>query len=204
MDARGRLVAGLGAVVPWDGLEREHLAEVAAWVGSGAPLYRTRAPDVPDRHLVSYFVPYDEVTGRLLLCAHRKAGLWLPPGGHVEPGEDPWETVVRECREELRVAAAPSDVAGDQPFFLTTARTRGQGRHVDVSLWYVLRAREGDVTSFDEAEFAAVRWLAPERVLAEPLDTLDPHLHRFARKLAAALDGYRPAGGRTRSPEVPS
>ncbi|MFE5112552.1 hypothetical protein [Streptomyces sp. NPDC056663] len=28
----------------------------------------------------------------MLLVAHRKAGLWLPAGGHVEPGEDPWRT----------------------------------------------------------------------------------------------------------------
>jgi len=188
VDPRERLVAALAAVAPWDGVERAHLAEVRGWIGSGAPLYRTRAPDVPAKHLVSYFVVHDPDTGRLLLCAHRKAGLWLPTGGHVEPDEDPWDTVVRECREELRVEAVPSTVSGDRPFFLTATRTVGPRRHVDVSLWYVLRGREGDVTSFDEDEFTAVRWLSPERVLAEPLDTLDPHLHRFARKLTAALE----------------
>lgn len=38
--------------------------------------------------------------------------MWLPPGGHVEPGEDPWQTVVRECREELHIDAVPSSVTG--------------------------------------------------------------------------------------------
>ncbi|MEE3919135.1 NUDIX domain-containing protein [Micromonospora sp. BRA006-A] len=31
--------------------------------------------------------------------------MWLPSGGHVEPGEHPADTVRRELREELGVAA---------------------------------------------------------------------------------------------------
>jgi 8-oxo-dGTP pyrophosphatase MutT (NUDIX family) len=31
---------------------------------------------------------------------HPKTGLWLPPGGHVEPGETPDQTAVREVLEE--------------------------------------------------------------------------------------------------------
>jgi hypothetical protein len=54
-------------------------------------------PDVPTMHLVSYLVALDEARGELLLVAHRTAGLWLPSGGHVEPMEDPWDTVLREC-----------------------------------------------------------------------------------------------------------
>ncbi|MFE4718607.1 hypothetical protein ACFRLW_19610 [Streptomyces sp. NPDC056728] len=41
-------------------------------------------------HLLSYFVVPDNSCGQLLLVAHLKAGLWLPAGGHVESGEDPW------------------------------------------------------------------------------------------------------------------
>lgn len=176
----------LDGIVPWDEMERAHLAEVREWVGSGTPLYRTRKPDVPPVHLVGYFVVRDERREQLLLVAHRKAGLWLPCGGHVEPGEDPWDTVARECREELYIDAVPAAVAGRRPFFLTVTETRGQGRHTDVSLWYVLRTDAGSVTSFDTGEFEAVRWLTPEEVLAEPVSTLDPHMYRFTRKLLAA------------------
>lgn len=181
--ARHRLTRLLGGIEPWDEREREHVGWARAWVGSGAPLYRVRKPDVPPTHLVSYFVVRDEARGRLLLVDHRKAGLWLPAGGHVEPDEDPWETVVRECREELHIDAAPSQATGTRPFFLTVTETRGPGRHTDVSLWYVLRADAGDVTSFDEREFAAVRWCTTQQVLDTPASTLDPHMHRFTRKL---------------------
>src|SRR2546430_7588125 len=88
------LVAG---IAPWDDRERDHLASAAAWIASGAPLYRTGKPDIPATYLVSYFVVLDEGRGQMLLVDHRKARLWLPPGGHVEEGEDPWLAVVREA-----------------------------------------------------------------------------------------------------------
>ena len=36
----------------------------------------------------------------VLLHWHKKINLWLPPGGHVEPNEDPVEAVLREIFEE--------------------------------------------------------------------------------------------------------
>ncbi|MFI2118719.1 NUDIX domain-containing protein [Streptomyces rubiginosohelvolus] len=124
----------------------------------------------------------DEACNALLLVAHRKAGLWLPSGGQVEPMEAPWSTSRRECREELWTEAEPCSITSDRPLFLTVTRTRGQGQHTDVSLCHVLRAEAGQVTSF-EAEFDAIKWPSLDRVLAAPRDTLDRHMHRFTRKL---------------------
>ncbi len=50
---------------------------------------------------VSVFVVWN---GQVLLHHHRKLGLWLPPGGHVEVGELPDEAAVREVLEEAGVA----------------------------------------------------------------------------------------------------
>ncbi|WP_328877318.1 NUDIX hydrolase [Streptomyces sp. NBC_00299] len=195
---RARLIGLVNGIAPWDDLERAHLRLAGAWLSSGAPVHRTRKPDVPETHLVSYFVVLDAERGELLLVAHRKAGLWLPPGGHVEPGEDPWAAVERECREELGIPAVASDITGEHPLFLTVTRTRGQGEHTDVSLWYVITADARTLTSYDEEEFTAIRWLTHEQVLAESLDSMDPHMHRFTRKLMQA-DGATgsPPRGRT-------
>ncbi len=187
-------------IAPWDDRERDHLASAAAWIASGAPLYRTGKPDIPATHLVSYFVVLNEDRGQLLLVDHRKARLWLPTGGHVEEGEDPWLAAVREAREELTMQAEPSALAGDRPFFLTVTRTRGPRQHTDVSLWYLLRTDATTVISYDEAEFAAIRWLTPPQVLAEPADTLDPHLHRFTEKLLAAGFTASPSAATDRTP----
>jgi 8-oxo-dGTP pyrophosphatase MutT (NUDIX family) len=43
--------------------------------------------------------------GRVALHWHRKLGMWLPAGGHIEPDEDPVQAVLREVREEFAVEA---------------------------------------------------------------------------------------------------
>ena len=37
---------------------------------------------------------------KLLLIHHKKLDLWLPVGGHIEPGETPDDCVVREFKQE--------------------------------------------------------------------------------------------------------
>src|SRR5205085_11845860 len=56
--------------------------------------------DIHEATAVYVFTPDFE---RLLFIRHRKpplAGRWLPPGGHVDPGETPEESAVREVLEE--------------------------------------------------------------------------------------------------------
>src|SRR5690242_17989737 len=93
-------------IVPYDLAEQADIVDVLAWIDGRYDLFRTLRPDVPDKHLVSYFVLIDKARGSLLLMDHVRSGLWLPPGGHVEPDEDPHETVKRELVEELGVNAA--------------------------------------------------------------------------------------------------
>lgn len=57
----------------------------------------------PGRHFtVAVFVVWE---GKVLLHLHRKLGMWLPPGGHIERDELPDDAAVREVLEEtgLRV-----------------------------------------------------------------------------------------------------
>ena len=42
--------------------------------------------------------------GRTLLLWHEKLRMWLPPGGHCEPNEDPVQAATREALEESGVA----------------------------------------------------------------------------------------------------
>lgn len=46
---------------------------------------------------------------RTLLLWHARLRMWLPPGGHCEPNEDPATAAIREAREEsgLDVAVIP-------------------------------------------------------------------------------------------------
>lgn len=176
---RAAVRAELAAIAPLDATERAHLADALAWVDSGAELFRLAKPATPPKHLVSYFALVD--AGHILLVDHRNAQLWLPAGGHVEPGEHPRMTVTRELAEELGIA--PAHPVG-APLMVTCTRTVGlTAGHTDVSLWYVVRADRSQPLTFDAAEFHGVRWFA----FAEaPLDRADPHLGRFLQKLSAS------------------
>jgi 8-oxo-dGTP pyrophosphatase MutT (NUDIX family) len=56
-----------------------------------------------ERHLtVSGFVVHE---GHVALYWHRKLGMWLPSGGHIEANEDPVQTTLRELREEFQIEA---------------------------------------------------------------------------------------------------
>lgn len=49
--------------------------------------------------------------GKVLLRYHPKLGKWLPPGGHIQPGETPDETLRREFLEETGLVVEPTDYA---------------------------------------------------------------------------------------------
>ena len=180
-----KLVADLvSAVRPFDEREAADQADILGWIASGQPLFRTVPPDEPPKHLVVYFVPVDSSRRCLLLGDHRKSGLRLPPGGHVEDGEDPRQAVTREAREELGIDARfRPRPGGDRPLFLTVTPTTGPNRHLDVSLWFVLDVDRAAPLQPDPGEFSRVRWLGLGEDFAG--GDYDPEMHRFARKLAA-------------------
>ena len=185
---RSELETLLSGISPLDDLEREHRADVLAWIRDARALYRIRKPDVPAKHLVAYFALVDVDENAVLLVDHINAQLWLPTGGHVGPDEDPRDTVTRELAEELGIAA---DLVGDlssNPLFVTVTTTTGlDAGHVDVSLWYAVAGSIAETLQPDPGEFKALRWWPLADVLAADPDTLDPHLPRFVTKLQRDL-----------------
>jgi ADP-ribose pyrophosphatase YjhB (NUDIX family) len=173
---RAAIRSEMESIDPLDALELQHRNEALAWVDSGAPLFRTAKPATPPQHLVSYFAVVDGEN--ILLVDHKSAQLWLPPGGHVEEGEHPRDTVAREIREELGFVPNHEITA---PLMLTCTKTVGLGSgHTDVSLWYVVNVGKTQVMTYDDQEFNGIKWFEFSEA---PLQRSDPHLERFIRKL---------------------
>lgn len=178
------IVAG---VTPFDATEASHQRQALAWIQSGAPLFRTAKPDIPPMHLVSYFALYDRVANKLMLIDHVKAKVWVPTGGHVDPDEHPRDTVMREAKEELAIEVSFVPPLDDRPLFITTTVTKGFGSHTDVSLWYVVRGDSAAALAFDPKEMHGYQWLTPNEILSIDINQLDPHMHRFVRKMQKAV-----------------
>ena len=168
---------------PIDEIERNHQIDVLQWIDSGAELCRKQKPALPPKRLVSYVLLLDVYKNLLLLVDHKKALLWLPPGGHVDINEHPVDTAHRELKEELGVKLP---LLHTKPLFLSVTETVGlTAGHVDVSLWYVFSADSSKDYIFETDEFAKIRWFSLSDL---PLEKSDPHMSRFIKKLGKHLD----------------
>src|SRR5258708_37261832 len=58
---------------------------------------------VSRNHYVATAYVYDRNTDRFLLILQKKSWKWLPPGGHLNGGEEPHKGVQRELLEETGV-----------------------------------------------------------------------------------------------------
>lgn len=184
------LVAG---IEPVDDLAGTHQETALRWLESTRDIYRRVKPATPSPHLVSYFLLVDRATNTVLLCDHRLSGMWLPTGGHVEPGEHPVDTLRREVVEELGIEARFDAETGAKPFFLTVTETVGDpaARHTDVSLWFALEGRPGQVLRPDEREFKSVRWWDINELHVGTSTRMEPHLIRALNALKMDMSPVR-------------
>jgi 8-oxo-dGTP diphosphatase len=100
-----------------------------------------------------------DADGRVLLAQRPQgkpmAGLWEFPGGKIEAGERPEQTLIRELKEELGI-----DVREDCLAPLTFASHVYPDFHLLMPL-YVCRRWEGTVTAREAQQLA---WVKPNRL----------------------------------------
>lgn len=158
MTRRARLHEDLLRYAPHDAVEAGHLARMRALIeGAGDPF--TGARYAPGHFTASAFVLAPE-GGELLLIHHAKLGLWLQPGGHVEPGDTTvLDAARREVLEEVGIAELELDHEGLFDLDVHTIPARKDAlahEHFDVR--YLFRARSRAFAASDEVRGA--KWAA--------------------------------------------
>ncbi|HEV7305799.1 8-oxo-dGTP diphosphatase MutT [Ensifer sp.] len=116
--------------------------------------------------------------GRILLAQRPEgkslAGLWEFPGGKVEVGETPEETLIRELDEELGIHTKVACLAP-----LTFASHSYDDFHLLMPL-YVCRRYEGMATG---REGQAIKWVRPKSLRDYPMPPADEPLIPFLMDL---------------------
>ncbi len=109
-----------------------------------------------------------DADGRVLIAQRpankSMAGLWEFPGGKVEAGERPEETLIRELREELAIAVQEACLA---PF--TFASHAYAVFHLLMPL-YVCRRWDGTPRA---VEHQALKWVKPRELRSYPMPPAD-------------------------------
>ncbi len=134
--------------------------------------------DAPKKMLLVAACALIDGDGRILLAQRPEgknlAGLWEFPGGKVEPGETPEETVVRELQEELGIVTRIPCLAP-----LTFASHSYDGFHLLMPL-FVCRRYEGIAHG---REGQAIKWVRPQALRDYPMPPADEPLIPFLQDL---------------------
>ena len=126
------------------------------------------------------------VTGSrgVVLHLHRRLGLWLQPGGHLDPGESPWAAALREAGEETGLSLRYAEPV--PLLFHLDVHNGGRG-HIHLDLRYRLLAG-GDDPAPPPGESQLARWFTH----AEALRVADPGLRGALLKLGPAAASGQP------------
>ena len=106
---------------------------------------------------------------RTLLLHHRKLGMWLPPGGHIDPNELPDHAALREVREESGLEVELQQQGHflghiqvlPQPYCILLENISPGHQHID--LIYFARVCGGSL-AHAEREAHAARWFTWEEL----------------------------------------
>jgi 8-oxo-dGTP pyrophosphatase MutT (NUDIX family) len=123
-----------------------------------------------------------DADGRVLLGRRSDNGRWAPPGGIIDPAEQPADAAVRETYEETGVVAVPERLAAVAVSAPVTYRNGDQVQYLDL----VFRCRAaGGEARVNDSESLEVGWF--------PLDELPAMAEHTLGLLGQAASDEEPA-----------
>lgn len=134
-------------------------------------------------HVTASAIVMSEMHGadQVVLHKHKRLGLWLQPGGHVDAGELISDAAVREAREETGLHVRH---ATDAPLFIHVDVHPGPRGHTHLDVRYLLVAPH-ETPCPDEGESPDVAWFSYEDALAVADEALVGALRAMRRQMSS-------------------
>lgn len=130
---------------------------------------------------------------KVLLRFHEKHKKWLVPGGHIELGDDPVQTVFKEVKEEVGldieivadpVKSFPEDVSADHgidlqlPIFINRHRITETHEHLDFIYAAKTNSMEIHPEEGEASDPESFKWVTVEEL--EKLEDVSPNVKYHA------------------------
>ncbi len=127
------------------------------------------------RCYVASVVLFDKLHKKVVLVHHKKLGVWMYPGGHVEEGEFPHEAALREVMEETGLHAKflkdqrtikEDDFARQvkTPFAVLLEDVPYKDEHHEHCDFIYVAETKNDALQLNEEEATEIRWFDAEGV----------------------------------------
>lgn len=123
---------------------------------------------------VSVFV-YDKDSKKILLVHHKKMGVWVQPGGHVEMNESPEDAAIREVFEEtgLKVRILGERKPRDCDYILPLAIQKNDvnDNHIHMDFVYVAYMDGENKLILNEKESTGIQWFTLDEIKEPKFNT---------------------------------
>lgn len=145
----------------------------------------------PYTHFCVYFAAFDPSKRNVFVGHHKKSGLWLFNGGHIDKGEDLSSALEREIGEEWGIKIPLENIG--RPLLLTITEIPPNQKQIcqtHYDIWYFVPSSK-DAVKFNQEllakEFFETRWLTIQdaRTLITDPSTLKALVlleHRFEKE----------------------
>ena len=141
-------------------------------------------PGQHDLTTTAFIIRTDGNEPRGLLHAHKKLGLLLPVGGHVELQENPWAAVIHEIEEESgydisqldvlqpedRITAMTGTKVHPVPLFLQTHKFKADSNHFHVDVGFCLVTEQTPRSLPADGESQQLLWMTQSEIAAHHAD----------------------------------
>ncbi len=133
----------------------------------------------PETHFCVYFAAIDPNVKEVFVGHHKRSGLWLVNGGHIDKGETLEQTLQREIDEEWGLTLKPKAIS--KPFLISITQVQkntGRPCKIHYDIWHTVTV---DKTTFHpiqkklNEEFYETQWcnLTEARNRITQLNTLE-------------------------------